>query len=225
MSTTVQQILDAAFAHSFQNRPNTIATSATELVGVVDRRLSELFAMVAPVNPTFFGTALQVTFSGSPGGWLIPVDAELVWRITKTNGSRIVTVPFDDLAAEPLVAALTQRGAYLYTAGNTLDPTSGDIIFYYSRQSITLTALSDTLDVLWPEKYNSAIILIVAAYLAEKDNRPNEGAVWRDEGARWAAMLQQRAEQQMSVEVRRTGFPRKSLTKRTVPALGTSKAG
>lgn len=223
MSTTAQQIIDAGFAFSFQNRPNTIATHATELVGVVDRKLSQLFADVASQNPTFFGTALPVAFAS--GGWLIPSDAELVWRITNGSGAEVITVPFDDLAAEPLQPALYQIGQTLYTAGNALDPVSGNLTFFYSRQSVTLTALSDTLDPLWPEKFNTALILDLAAYLAEKDGRANEGGTWRSEADKWGAMLLRRAEQQMAIEVRRAGFPRKSLTKRTVPAMGTAKAG
>lgn len=192
MATTVEQIIEAALATSKKNQRGATASDTGELLPLVQRSLRGFFAEGARANRKFYGKKFDVAFSA--GGWARPDEAEMIVRIeagagvTKADasaiaaGTRIVEVPFDQRRAEPGLPAIYEYGQVFYAAGNAPDPVAGTLTFFGSARPADLTALTSTLDVLWPEQFNSLLILDVARYLAIKDgNRPDEVAAFAEE--------------------------------------------
>lgn len=172
VTTTVQEILTAAYARSTKNRPGTIATEATELLKLVGRALRGLFAVGAVVNPEFFGKSVAVPFAAP--GWKRPEDAESVFYIENPAGAEVIVVPFRDRKADEGKPALYRFAQVFRSAGNALDPVAGDLTFYYSKRADLPAALNTVLDALWVECYNDLLIDEVAVYLALKDGRLDE---------------------------------------------------
>lgn len=178
MTTTVQAILDGAYAYSAKNRPGTIATDATELLQVVIRAHRGLYSVAARVNPIFFAESINVVFAA--GGWLRPSLAESIWRIEKPDLTEVVVVPWDDKGAEPTEPAVYEFGQKFRSAGNTLDPVSGDLTFYYAKRPTDPANLAANLDALWTDQFNDLLMMEVAIYLAIKDGRIDEAGVLKE---------------------------------------------
>lgn len=139
-------------------------------------------------------SAIGVSYAATTTGWDRPSDAESIWRLeadlgtlpSTTPGTEIVVVPFDDRAAESGKPAVFEFGQKFFGAGNTLDPTSGTLEFFYSKRPADPANLSATLDELWVEQFNELLILEVAIYLALKDgNRDGEVTAFRSERDAW----------------------------------------
>lgn len=168
VTTTVQDILNAAYARSTQNNPGTIATESTELLSVVQRAIHGAYAFAARINPTYFAETADVV--GAAGVWARPETAESIFLIEEAAGTEVVVVPYNDRAAEALLPSVFEFGRNFNKAGNATDPGDTDTLtFYYSKRPATLTALTDTLDPLWTEQFNELLELEVAIYLAAKD--------------------------------------------------------
>jgi hypothetical protein len=191
MATLVRTIFDAAYGKNAKNVPDYIATEATELLSALQRELQKLFSLGAEVNPAFFGESAVVAFSAP--GWARPDDAESIFRIENGSAAEVVEVPLDDRAAEIGKPAVYAWGQVFRGAGNALDPAAGNLTFYYSKVPRTLTALTGdpdgTLDPLWPEQYNELLILAVAIYLAEKEDRDAEVARLSAQYAAWLELF------------------------------------
>lgn len=205
MATTCKQIIEAAYARSTFNDPDKLATNA-ELVGVVDRRLKQLYSVVARENPLYFGKRSAATVASQRSGetvfsWARPSDAELIFRLEAgapgtagvlTAGKEIHIVPFEDQAAEmsPKVYEFGQR---YYSPDGSGDPepsaTGDTVVFFYSKRhpdldsSVATDHASNTLDGSWPEQFNDLVVLHVARYLATKDQRGEEVQVLMTEEA------------------------------------------
>lgn len=219
MATTVQQILDQGFALSFLNRPDTMATTATELVMVVDRALKEQYQVTARENPDYFSTATAIAFDGL--GWRIPNAAESVVYLTTPTGTEVVVVDARrrDIESRP---AVYQRGRYLISAGNAHDPVSGELICWYAPISATLAAVTDTLPGEWPEQYNGVLIYTVGEYLARKDGRTAEAETLAGERSKQQALFLGHLQHQMTTMVRLTGLPKRVVAHQTEPVPGRS---
>jgi hypothetical protein len=194
MATTCRTLIEAAWNSSAANDPDTLATKS-ELIGVIDRRLKQLYIIAARYNPFFFGTTSSVTGDGTK--WARPTDAELVITAygdgtaggggdAKLTGTPEVSiVPFNDQDSE-LSPKIYQLGRDYYSAGSASDPsasTDGDKIkFYYAKQPADLDPSLDwehatnTLATDWPEQFNDLLVLHLAYYMALKDTvrDPNE---------------------------------------------------
>ena len=127
-------------------------------------------------------SAVGVSYAPTTVGWRRPIDAESVWRVeadagtvpVTAAGTEVVVVPFDDKPAESGKPAIYEFGQQFYGASNPLDPTSGTLVFFYSRRPADPASLTATLDSSWLEQFNEILILDVAAYLALKDGRADE---------------------------------------------------
>lgn len=190
MATTVQQILDMAYAKSMQNNPGIIATESVELLGVVQRMLDGCYAVAARVNPIMFAeTAVVAPVANS---WARPATAESIFLVEKAAGEVVAVVPYDDQAAENALPSIYEYGQAFYTARGLSDPddTTDSLTFYYARRPDILTAVTDTLDAMWPEQFNELLALHVAKYLATKDSgtdgRTQELTVLTGEIQAWA---------------------------------------
>ncbi len=225
VTTTVQEILNAAYSRSTQNNPGTIATESTELLKVVQRALDGCFAMAARINPTFFADTEQIAAPGAATPWPRPELAEAVFRI-ENAGVEVVVVPYDDRTAEELLPAVYEWGQAFYEAGNTPDPdpASDALDFYFSTRPATLTGPTDVLDLLWTEQFNELLVLEVAIYLATKDgagaSRGNELGVFAADRLRWANRFTAFLEHATPIQRRRYGHIRRFNTEALLPLMG-----
>jgi hypothetical protein len=184
MATTVRQIIDEAYATSSRNRPGSIANEPVELLGVVQRALSGLFADALKFNRVFYARRHVVSFSPTQNGWLRPPGVYSVIRMEKPDGTEVVEVPFDQKSADLSRPAVYLVGRYFHPAGNPLDPVNGNLSLICSVFPATMAGLDSTLDPLWPEEFNGLLVMQVARYLAVKDGREGEAAAFREE---WVA--------------------------------------
>lgn len=203
MATTYNQILAAAYGRSSKNIPGKIATDATELLTLIWRALAGLYSAAADINPQFFGVTNQVAFAA--GGWGRPANAESVWRIEKLDTTEVVTVPIDDRKAELGKPALYRLGQKYFSAGNPLDPTAADLIFFSSKSPTAPAALTDTLDATWPETYNPLLIDETALWLAIKDGRAGEVGDVKESRDDWLKLFSAFLDHETTNEVRRMG--------------------
>jgi hypothetical protein len=227
VTTTVQDIFEAAYSRSTQNMPGTIATESTELLAVVQRALDGCYAMAARINPTFFAASASVTPPGAATPWARPETAESIFRIEdNADASEVVVVPYDDRTAESGLAAVYEWGQGFYEAGNAGDPDPATVTldFYYSKRPDTLTAITDTLDDMWTEQFNELLVLEVAIYLATKDgaaqSRGNEMQVFVAERLRWANRFTAFLEHATPIQRRRYGHVRRFNTEAMLPVFG-----
>lgn len=215
VTTTVQQIITGALTRSSKNSPGVIANNTSELVEVVRRSLTGLFTYAARVNPTYFADTQAVTLSG--GVWVRPETAESIFRIEQSDSTEVVVVPFDDRKAELGMPAVYRFGQKFRSAGNPLDPTTGDLTFFFSKRPAVVTALSDVIDPLWNESYNDLLISEVAIYLALKDGRADEIADLRADRDKWAMLFTAFLEHETVGERRRFGLVNRYATASIVP--------
>lgn len=172
---TANDFIVAAHATSTKNRPNKIATSATELLRKFNKSLNIYYAIAARVNPMFFGVKETVVHTSL--GWPRPACAEAVWRHELVDGTEVALVPFDQRMAEPGMPSVYTLGQHYVAAGNDDDPTDDDdLVIFYSKRPTTLTALSDNVDSMWQGMYDQLPVLDLAIYLAIKDGRTDEVA-------------------------------------------------
>jgi len=188
VTTTVMDILIAAYARSIKNRPGTIATEATELLELVRRIQRYWYSYAATINYTVFAGLAEVQMSAESGGpltqgWERPDEAVTIFRVERTtrteggegtDGTEVSIVAYDDRGAEQGKGAIFRLGLAFFPAGNPKDPTGGTLRFYFSRKPNDPATVDDLLDEQWRESYNDLFILDVAIYLAAKDGRADE---------------------------------------------------
>lgn len=189
MTTTAKALRDAAYSRSAANDPDKLATDF-ELIGVIDRRLKQIYSFAARNNPFYFGQGTSVT--GDATKWPRPTAAELVFKVEAdgpagtgvdrkitTVGAEVSIVPFEDREAEMAPRVYPLGRAYYSVGIAATDPSAsvnGDKLkFYYSRRHADLnpalppTDAANTLDADWPEQFNDLIVLHLAKYLNVKD--------------------------------------------------------
>jgi hypothetical protein len=201
MATQVQQIIEAAYGKSTKNRPGTIATDATELLGVVTRALFRYFGIIARANPLLIGQSASVAYTT---GWVRPASAQSILRIERANTTEVVVVPYDDRIAEPTLPAVYRFGGAYFPAGNANDPTSAEsLTFYYASFPATPASVTTAIDTRWPEAFNECLIHDTALYLAVKDGRNDELPGLESERDGWEALLIQFCEHETANERKR----------------------
>ena len=196
VTTTPRDIIVAAYAKSMKNKPGTIATETTELLQLVIRSMRGLYSVAARVNPTFFAEDVDVTLAAS--AWARPETAESIYRIERVTGTtggtgnagdEVAVVPFDDKKAEEGMNAVYEFGQKFKSAGNSLDPTGGDLKFYYAKRPTDPADLDTAIDAQWQESYDELLILETAIYLAMKDTRGEETGNLKGERDVWAQLF------------------------------------
>lgn len=192
VTTTVQDILDAAFAKSTKNQPGTIATSETELLNVVIRTMRGVYAFAARINPYHFSVRQGV--GGVAADWERPERAEAIIRIEQQDTTEVIVVPLDDrLAAEPKPSLYEFEGVFTADGAQTNPPGGTDtLVFFYAKRPDDPTPPADLAGVLdpdWDEAYNELLILEVAIYLALKDGRSDEVQLLKGDRNQWAQLF------------------------------------
>jgi hypothetical protein len=214
---TPREIFDAAYSTSKLNQPGTTASETGELLPLLNRSLRGLFAEAARVNRKIFATRATVAYATD--GWPRPTGAEMILRIEAgagmtapggaiATGTQIIEVPFDQRNAEPGKPSIYALGQRYYTAGTTMDPTGGSLVFFYSARPATVSTLTSQMDALWPTQFDSLLVLDVAVYLARKDGgerRMAELAAFGEEYQREHARFIQWLEHESLTEVKMYG--------------------
>lgn len=224
VTTTPQDIIDAAYGRSLQNQPGQIATESTELLNLVNRSLRGIYAFAARINPTFFAEKATVAHDGT--GWPRPEAAESIFRLEMAaDGSEIAVVPYDDKQAEEGMPSVYRFGQTFFTVGGADDPAgTDDIDFFYAKRPQDPGGLNQTLDPHWAEQFNELLVLEVAIYLAIKDDRGGEMTALVNERNRWARRLAMFLEHETANERRRHSHLRRINTNSLFP-IGSSLAG
>lgn len=220
MSTTVQQVIDAAIGLSFKNRPATAtATSPTELVRRLGKILVEQFAFAAAENPDYFGTAASVPATG--GSWAIPTDAESIYRVELADGTEVGVV---DARERTLLSgfqpAIYRRGGRYYPAGNANDPVPGTdpLVLWYAAAATLPTTTTEAIDSRWPDRFVPILEYGLGAYLARKDGRGEEAADHETSMTEWMQLFQRHLQQADAATTRLSGYPRRVPDKQTAAA-------
>lgn len=223
VTTTPQDLYEAAYAKSMKTSPGTIASESTELLNLVIRVIRKFYSIAARVNPTYFAGSSTVAAPGASTPWDRPEGAESIIRLEDGDGDEVVVVPYDDRAAESGKSAVYRLGKQYYTAGNASDPdpTSDAITFYYSRRPTDPGSVTATIDSQWEEAYNELPILEIAIYLAIKDSgvqgRSEEVAALVAQRDEWLRMFILFLEHETANERRRWGHIRRINTQSLVP--------
>ncbi len=188
VTTTVQDILDGAYAKSSKNQPGTIANEAVELTGLVTRLLRGLYNFAAEVNPIHFAETADVV--GVASVWERPESAEAIIRIENDVFAEVIVVPYDDrLCEEPKPTVYEFGGDFFAFAGQTAPPGATDTLtFWYSKRPDDPApgGVAGVLDSDWQEDYDELLILEVAIFLALKDGRGDEAAALKQDRNAWA---------------------------------------
>lgn len=182
--TNAQMLIEAAWTRSTFN-DRKIATKA-ELIGVIDRKMKNLFSIAARENPEYFGSFEDVAYNAAANvmGWPRPAMAEMVTEAYYAAAltTEVHIVPFSDKFGE-ITPRIYEYGQIYRSVGATGDPVAETIRFYFAARHPNLDstqppdAVVNQLSPLWPEQFNDIIILEVSRYLAIKDQRTDEAAV------------------------------------------------
>lgn len=222
VTTTPQELMEAAYAKSQKNNPGQLATESTELFQLVIRMLRKFYSIAARVNPTYFAATSTVSPPGAATPWDRPEGAESVFRIEE-SGAEVVVVPFDHRDAESGKPAVYRFGKQYYTAGNASDPdpATDSLVFWYSKRPTDPTDYTSPVDADWEEQFNELVILEIALYLAIKDagstGRDIEIAQLADDRDRQLRMFILFLEHETACEVASRGHIRRIITQSLVP--------
>jgi len=205
MSTTCKVLIEAAYERSVANDADKLG-SDPELVGVIWRRLYQIYSIAARVNPAYFGKISSAALPSS-NVWARPSDAELVFKVLAgtagstgvlTSGTEVNIVPVDDTLCE-MAPRIYEMGRSYYSVDATGDPdnvdTTGDkLSFYYSKRhpALDTTLATDhatnTLESDWPEQFNDLLVLHLSKYLSVKDGM-RDSAEWQALNAEEEALM------------------------------------
>lgn len=205
---TPLEIIASGMARSARFNNQQLAL-ADELVDVVRRQVRAAFAVAARINPFYYLSEETVAFDTDHWPWPDDVEAFVRLEITAT-GTEVVVVPFDDRQAETVRAAVYARGAQFRSAGNPLDPTSGDLTMFYTPRPVDPATGSDPIDARFPEAYLDLFYNDIALYLAVKTGRADDIATFTTERDRWLMLYIAHLEHVLGVvEVRRKQLVRR----------------
>jgi hypothetical protein len=182
---TVEELTIAALAKNKTNQPEVLE-GGTEMLDVYNRVLRGLYAIAARVNPGYFGAIVAVT--PSAGVWARPA-AELVYRVETAAGARVFIVPVDDRGAQAGNPAIWPWGQGYRVAVAGDGPGASDVLtFYTSSLAPTATAVSQETPPAWPDSFDDMIVVLLAMYLAAKDERAQDLPGLQKEEERWLAL-------------------------------------
>ena len=183
--STCQTIIDRAYAKSASSRPETMASS-TELIARIGQCLREVFQVIGRENLYLIGTRATVAFDGV--GWPRPSDCLRVIKVVADSGTvaaptlipgvEINVVSYDDQQFCAGLASLTELGQVFVSTGQTMDPSAGTLGVIYARLPVMPSAVTDSIDTLFPTAFDDLLQFDLAAYLATKDQRAEDEATF-----------------------------------------------
>lgn len=227
MTLVASDLIVSGIGSSARNRSGILADSQSELLGVLNRLTMDLFFDAAVLNPFFIGSVETVAFSAPANGWPRPAGALSVVRIESTtttqpglgDGTEILVIQPDNREAGVFEPHVIELGGIFVASGPATSPTGGPLRFWFARRPVPLTlngGLSQNIDPLVPDDMESYFVNGIGAYLAMKDQRADEVAVFggqRDAArAMWSQMVGS-----ATPAVRRTFTPRSAINTATEP--------
>lgn len=224
VTTTVLEILEAAYAKSKRTAPTQIANQEIELRDTVGRALRGLYAAAARINPIAFASTQNMQPVVDSEYWSWPEDVEAFIRL-EHGGNEVAVVPFDQQDIEPGMPAVYAMGPRFYPAGDDLDPGVDVITAWYSRRPAMPEGLSSTLPDDWREGFNELLALEVAIYLALKDERGAELGELKQQRDRWLALFVEHLQHAVPIERRAWGHTRTFAVNTLQPLLAGSQGG
>lgn len=185
----VQAIIDAGVARSSSAQPHMLTVDAPELVRIVSQTLARFYFFASRRRSTNFGARATATFTaGSPGGWPFPTGALSILRVEiASTGEEVAVTRLDDRDGMAPMPSVFEFGRTLVPCGNANDPTTDDLVIWYSASPTTLTQTADPLPAVWPEAFNPLLELAVAKHLAKKEGRLDDLATFSAEESEWQA--------------------------------------
>lgn len=168
--TTVQQIIEAAYARSTDNDPGKLAVDA-ELIAHLNREYRARFALWSLKAGDAAIASVPLVLAGSPASALLPSDIIDIDRIEDAAGSKINLVPINEKnRAWHLAPAVYRQGLSIISRMQAGDPGLGQTLtLFHNDAPAALAALTDTLDVRYPARFEMLLILGLAIYLDTKD--------------------------------------------------------
>lgn len=169
--STVQQIVEAAYARSTDNDPGKLAVDA-ELIAHLNRDFQARFAIWSLKAGDAAVASVVLTMGAvSPATVSLPTDLIDIDRIETTPGNKVNLIPVNEKDRSwHLAPALYRSGLSLVSRGQAGDPFPGQTLtLFHNSAPATLSALSDILDSRYPARFELLLILGLALYLDTKD--------------------------------------------------------
>ncbi|MDB4876465.1 MAG: hypothetical protein JWM41_2911 [Gemmatimonadetes bacterium] len=179
MATTLQQIIESGIARSTANDPGKLTVDG-ELIPLVNRKYQSIFARMSLQGGDNLLAKTTLTFASSPPFVTLPTDIVDIIRFELAGGGRTYLVPVRDKDRTWVLApAVYRQGNTIVSLARAGDPAAGDVwTLFYKDAPATLSALASTLDTRYPVRYENALVVEVALYMAVKDeNRSPERIV------------------------------------------------
>jgi hypothetical protein len=168
--TTVQQIIEAAYARSTDNDPGKLAVDA-ELIGHLNRDYRSRYAIWSLKAGDAAIASVVLNLAGNPAAAALPADIIDVDRIEDAAGSKVNLVPINEKnRAFHLAPVVYRQGLSIISRMQAGDPGPGAALtLFHNDAPAVLAALGDTLDVRYPARFEMLLILGLAIYLDTKD--------------------------------------------------------
>lgn len=191
VSTIIQAAIDSSTAND--NGASPVANNTTELVGVLDRKVKQIYSLVAlPAEKggaaagDFFRTTWEVTMDATSAATLVALPTSpiiaFIQAITDVAGNTVAVVPYQDFIeglAEwaPAVVVLDRK---IRSCAREGDPVEEDVLTIFGNYlPATLTGLNDYIGATtagdddtttWPgEAGDPFLVAFLGLYLAMKD--------------------------------------------------------
>lgn len=168
--TTVQQIIEAAYARSTDNDPGKLAVDA-ELIAHLNRDFRARFALWSLKAGDAAIASVALVLAGAPAAASLPTDIIDIDRIEDAAGNRVNLVPINEKnRAWHLAPAVYRKGLSIISRMQTGDPGLGQTLtLFHNDAPAALASLADTLDVRYPGRFEMLLVLGLAIYLDTKD--------------------------------------------------------
>lgn len=170
MTTTAQQIIEAAYARSTANDPGKLATD-DELLGQLARTYAGLYALGARQRPDEFATVQSLVLISGDAHVDLPADLIEVRRIANAAKATVHLIPAAEITRLWHIAPSVYRtGGTLYSRGKAGDPLAGDTLTaWLLLAGVVISSLTTALDVAFPTRHVPILINDLALYLDAKD--------------------------------------------------------
>lgn len=168
--TTVQQIIEAAYARSTDNDPGKLAVDA-ELIAHLNRDYRARFALWSLKAGDAAIASVPLVLAGVPAVATLPTDIIDIDRIEDVSGNKINLIPINEKnRAWHLAPAVYRQGLSVISRMQAGDPGLGQtLVLFHNDSPAALANLTDVLDARYPARFELLLVLGLAIYLDTKD--------------------------------------------------------
>ena len=189
----VDDIIDHGILMSYASRPDSLALSTPELVGVVNREMHALVEAGIGANPWYFAQTSDVVYNSTQAGWIIPEHEVLLRVELASTGEAVSVLPMDQrlVPDDDLPRVFHVRGVLKTTGLSIVTATVATtelLRMFYVPVLTSLTATTDAPSTYAiPERFQDTLSYKVAVYLAAKDGRDDDQQRFEQEAQRQGA--------------------------------------